>query len=711
MKFKHAGLLLLALFIGANVNSQTDYQEKENIEYVSSQEISETLQQLQMLRTTLPDAVDHTTSKYMSPVVNQSGGSCGSASRISHMFTFEINNYRDLSGKQINNRYPSHFTWLLTGQNSDKENMAIFNGIPNVRTYGTPTSTASAAFLYNTTLWDGSYRTTDYPEYGWMNGYDKWRAAMDNRLEKTANIKVGTDEAIEYIKWWMYNHLGDDSFNEGGVVGAPAATNGWDLQKNAEGKYYTAAYGEAIDHGVVFSGYDDNIWCDMNGDGVEDEDELGAFILMNSWGTSASNHNKGCVYVPYSLAKSYGGGLSLELYYIRKNHKPLDVFRIKMDYNERCNVKLSIGVSSNPNATVPDKTIVAEHFNYAGLSPVPLLGRYNNVINKNAMEFGFDLTDLISIGVDTRENYRYFLVVETKSGSTGTGSVQELEVLRYNRSDDSAEPVVAGKIDEAVTIAGAGKKIIIPVDVTGIEGEDPQFVYVPQSRMRMARVSTQETTGEGAANGRGIYAIDGDESTYWHSAWSGGAKPAYPHFIVFEVDSAYTLTGFEYLPRQNNSNGRIGDYKFFTVKDARDDGELVVEGTFENSSSVKRVFFDEPIEGATMVKLANYKTANGDPNTCMAEFKLFYKPKTPNSIDNTVKVESSDFDIYQTGSNLYVSGLSGNAIVTLYNLQGQKVLEQQSTSSTVELDVANIKGTYLIQVISDNINKSKKIFL
>lgn len=690
--------------------AQTGYKEKENVEYLSIEDIQETLQSSKISRTTLPTRVDHSASKYMSEVVNQgSMGSCGSASRICYMFAYEINNYRDVSGKIDENRYPSHFTWMLTDQNSGKENMAIFNGIPNILTYG--------GRQYNATYGGNVSWPDKYPQYGWMNGFDKWRSAMDNRLEKTVNIKLNTDEAIEYLKNWIYDHCGDTDFKEGGVAGGGAASSGWTTKtiptgKHEAGKLIVTAYGSTIDHGTVWSGYDDEIEYDLNNDGTITDDEKGALILLNSWGETWGN--SGCVYVPYKIVKEYGGGLSAELYYVRKNFTPVDVFRIKMDYNQRCNIKISIGVSDDPNASEPNKVTAAEHFKYAGFEPIPLLGQYNGVINNEPMEFGLDLTDLTSIGYDTRNAFRYFLVIETQAASTGVGTVSELEVLRYTEVDGEQTSEVVGTISSPVSISGGGSKIIIPIDVTGNESVEPAHLYVPQNRLSVKAQSTQETTGEGENNGKAIYSIDGDESTYWHSGWKSGT-PAYPHTITFEIDSAFMLNGFEYLPRQNHANGRIGDYELYIMDNLGEQGTLVSSGTFENNASLKRAFF-EPITGK-YIRLYNYKAANGDNNTCMAEFNLFYKPsdKTPEEPNAIELVEQEGLIVKQEESVLQISGIEGVAVFTLYNTQGQVVLNKQTNTvagAITGLNIAKLaKGVYVLQVNESNRTRSAKILI
>ena len=85
---------------------------------------------------TLPDHVNNAETKYFPPIINQDGGSCGSAQNIGYMLTYELNCYRNTDASLPENQLPTHFTWLLTGHNSDKEVMARTNGVPNVTTYG-----------------------------------------------------------------------------------------------------------------------------------------------------------------------------------------------------------------------------------------------------------------------------------------------------------------------------------------------------------------------------------------------------------------------------------------------------------------------------------------------------------------------------------------------------------------------------------------------
>jgi|GEM_PF-251658 len=63
-------------------------------------------------------------------------------------------------------------------------------------------------------------------------------------------------------------------------------------------------------------------------------------------------------------------------------------------------------------------------------------------------------------------------------------------------------------------------------------------------------------------DGSATNAIDGVESTHWHTQWSE-SPPAFPHRLILDLGRSVTLTGFRYLPRQGDVNvgGRIKDYQ------------------------------------------------------------------------------------------------------------------------------------------------------
>ena len=67
-----------------------------------------------------------------------------------------------------------------------------------------------------------------------------------------------------------------------------------------------------------------------------------------------------------------------------------------------------------------------------------------------------------------------------------------------------------------------------------------------------------EALGEGVADDM----IDGDEKTYWHSAWRKDVKPL-PHRMIVDLGNIRTVKGFRILTRDVNLPGCIKDFRLY----------------------------------------------------------------------------------------------------------------------------------------------------
>ena len=421
----------------------------------------------------LPAFVYNGQDKYFPPIFNQDGGSCGSAAAIGYQFTHEMNSYRDLDASLPENQYPSHFTWLLAYQTSDTEGMASAIGIPNVPTYGG--RTYSRLF---------GAQTHDDPDYGWMQGYDKWYSAMWNKISYDISFApTNTPEGRQELKEWLYNHSGDVTMHGGGVAGIGVAAYGnWkaipssvaNKAAGVVGMKYVDSWGDTFNHALTVCGYDDRIEFDLDGDGKigeVDEDEVGAWIIANSWGDGWEN--KGFIYCPYKYSYSVGKDTwtwSPGAHIIRQDYRPLRTIKLLMDYTHRSELLLSAGVAENINATKPEKTIPFEHFRYAGNTlganpapEVPMLGRWVDGMHHEPMEFGYDLTDL-TFSVDRTKPLKYFFIVKTKTGAIGTGHIYNASIINYEVENEGVEIPFEQK---DVEIRNKGRETIISVVVPG----------------------------------------------------------------------------------------------------------------------------------------------------------------------------------------------------------------------------------------------------
>ena len=421
----------------------------------------------------LPPFVYNGLDKYFPPIFNQSGGSCGSAAGVGYQFTHEMNSYRDADASLPENQYPSHFTWLMAYQTSTTEGMAKANGIPNVLTYGG--RTYSRLF---------GAQTHDDPDYGWMQGYDKWFSAMWNRSAYDFSMApTNTPEGRQELKEWLYNHCGDEAMHGGGVAGIGVAagptsaaipSTAANKAAGVVGMRYVKAWGETFNHALTVCGYDDRIEFDLDGDGIVgevEEDEVGAWIIANSWGDGWEN--KGFIYCPYKYSYAVGTDTwtwTPGAFVIRKDYRPLRTIKLLMDYSHRSELLLSAGIAENLNATKPEKTIPFEHFRYAGNTlganpapEVPMLGRWTDGMHYEPMEFGYDLTDL-TFTVDRTKPLKYFFIIKSKTGAIGSGHIYKASIINYEVENEGVEIPFA---DTDVSIKNNGRETTISVIVPG----------------------------------------------------------------------------------------------------------------------------------------------------------------------------------------------------------------------------------------------------
>lgn len=431
-----------------------------------------------------PDHVNNALSPYFPPVFNQDGGSCGSASRIGYMFTHEINAYRRDTADCPEHIYPTHFTWLLTNSHSGKEGMAQANGVPNATVYGGPTY--SRLF--------GNQDCSDM-DFGWMQGYDKWYSAMFNRISHNSFSPYGVDTEAgrEYVKNWLWNHQGDDSFGAGGICGIGVASackqgtiandpQGRNKAAGVVGQKYVTRWGNGVDHALTIVGYDDRIVFDLDSNqvyGERDKDECGAWIIVNSWGNGWAN--KGFIYCPYKygfpVRQHEGGAWRPEFYHVRKEYRPKRTLRLLMDYSRRSELKLSVGIASDTAATKPERIVAMEHFKFAGDgrgnrqatlgmdAQTPMLGKWaDGKLHDEPMDFGYDLTDL-SAEFDTHRPLKYFLIVESKEGAIGTGSIYRCAVVDYEFDRNGVETLLTDGFH--TTIRNQGQQTVLSAVVWG----------------------------------------------------------------------------------------------------------------------------------------------------------------------------------------------------------------------------------------------------
>ncbi|QUE51642.1 discoidin domain-containing protein [Luteolibacter ambystomatis] len=138
---------------------------------------------------------------------------------------------------------------------------------------------------------------------------------------------------------------------------------------------------------------------------------------------------------------------------------------------------------------------------------------------------------------------------------------------------------------------------------------------LPRDTWKIVRADSAEK-GEGEAS----QAIDGKPDTYWHTQWQGNA-PRPPHELVVDLGVKAELAGITVLPRQENENGRIGEFEVYTSLDGKEWGEPAAKGKFSGGSALERVNFDKPRE-VQFIRLVALTEVRGNPWSAIAEFDV-----------------------------------------------------------------------------------------
>lgn len=113
-----------------------------------------------------------------------------------------------------------------------------------------------------------------------------------------------------------------------------------------------------------------------------------------------------------------------------------------------------------------------------------------------------------------------------------------------------------------------------------------------------------------------VLALDGDPQTIWHTEFVG-ATPPYPHEITIDLGQPSRTSAFQYVPRQDSSNGRVKAWELYVSRDGKEWGEKAASGEWSDDGAVKTV----PLraEGIHFVKLRGLSSVNGQPMMSAAE--------------------------------------------------------------------------------------------
>lgn len=250
--------------------------------------------------------------------------------------------------------------------------------------------------------------------------------------------------------------------------------------------------------------------------------------------------------------------------------------------------------------------------------------------------------------------------------------------------------------------------------LTGVQNE----TMVPNANWSLFYVDSEETAGE---DGAASNAIDGDESSMWHTEWSQ-QTPTHPHEIQIDLGANYSITGFKYLPRQDGGeNGTIADYEFYVSQDGTDWSDPIASGTFESTMTLKEIDFD--VVDASYVRFVALSEIHGGVWSSMAELSLVGSLVSEiTQEDSSIPFDYKLHDAYPNPFNpvtniAYSLPKETKVKIAVYDLLGREVAklvdevvgagEHNITWNAVDF----ASGTYFYTIEAEKFCNTKKIIL
>ena len=357
-----------------------------------------------------PRAVDNSTEPWFPPIGSQRGGSCAAFSTTYYTMTSQVARLRGWNVKSDNidaHKFSTRFTYNLINNGAD-------NG-----------SWITGAYDVMLTMGSATYQTVPYNVddfVSWPTSAATWREAINYRMAESGSVEatdgdVGRANAKQmladgyilnyatHIFDWQYTNFKNDpatSADDGlFAAGVPAI-------RIKVASHAVHIEGTNSGHGMTIVGYNDDVWCDLNNNGVVDAGEKGAFRIANSWG---NYEDGGFIWVSYDALKWVSGvtngpnpaGRAAifwngSMYWMsaRASYTPTLVAEITATHAKRDQMYLGVGRGNNTVAA-PSTTWNPNRLQGSGGS-----WAFDGTTTPVAATFVIDCTDVLNSGTGNR---------------------------------------------------------------------------------------------------------------------------------------------------------------------------------------------------------------------------------------------------------------------------------------------------------------------
>ena len=624
----------------------------------------------------LPGSVDNSASPAFPPIRSQGGiGSCAAWATTYYQFTYETNLAlgRTASNGDNNVIFSPKWTYNLINGGQD--------------------AGSSFASAYNLELKNGAASWNDFPYdtnyLAWPVDGTTWREALNYRPQSYGSLSNDDPEvAIEslktqltnghvmviatYVYSWVSKYVGNDP--------ATAEDDAFVNQRIATYMKNTSSGG----HGMTVVGYNDNLWCDLNGNGTVDTGEKGAFKIANSWGPS--DWNSGFRWVCYdalrttSAVAAYGtwpttdratGGIFRNNYSytltVSADFDPVAVAEITLNSAKRSQILGTLGTGTTSNTT-PSSTWNTQALNYAG-------GNYAFDGTTTACDatFFFDFTDLADSASGTT---RWFAGINDKTA----GDATTVKSYKLYKVTDTGDVLMASDSSLPKSVDGAQNYAWVDCDLDSVNQTPTAVINISASSG--SAPLTVEFDGSFSTDADGTivsYAWDfGDGSSGTNTSASHTYTSAGGYTAVLAVtDDGGDMDSASAVITVTSANSTPTDLTLSGSSVAENQAIGTAVGTFSTTDPDSgNTFVYGLVSGNGSMDNGSF-TINGTTLKTAAIFDYETKPSY------SIRVRTTDQDglYYEEAFTITVSNV--NEAPTDITLSGSSVAENQAIGTTV----------------------------
>lgn len=383
-----------------------------------------------------PSSVDNSTSEYFPEVRSQESiGSCTAWAQTYYQFTYTMN--KQLGRKTtLQNTFSPKWTYNFAARGEDK-------GSADIIIYGLMKNIGAATWAsvpydddYLTwspveSIWKeaSNYRLKSYSFLSYGNGSTPITGANDSDLN-TIKAALSNGELLTYSTYfrsWNYKTIENDS-----RVEANKEFAGQDIVINA--------IGSKGPHRMTIVGYNDNIWVDINENGIVEDNEMGAFKVVNSHGKDY--RNDGFAWVAYDALNRVS---SVDNGDNSAGRKPIfeEIARIDVEpYNSDSNIYLRYTLNSAARQETPLYVVAEKDNEYTEITVDPYEiteisnFSYDGTQNSKDGTMIFDLSRVIpNITSSQFKEYNWSVKFKDKNADGNTLTVKNVEIVDENSGD------------------------------------------------------------------------------------------------------------------------------------------------------------------------------------------------------------------------------------------------------------------------------------